>query len=67
MTEVDFNPEFVSRMIPKLEWAVLCEAANSVSYWLQGSVPAIVCLPRVWQSLFCDKTFEFAIQTWQTC
>ena len=29
---------------------------------------AIVCLTRVWQSLlplFCDKTFEFAIQTWQ--
>ena len=30
---------------------------------------AIVCLTQVWQSLlplFCDKTFEFAIQTWQT-
>ena len=30
---------------------------------------AIVCLTRVWQSLlplFCDKTFEFSIQTWQT-
>ena len=30
----------------------------------------IVCLTRVWQSLFplfCDKTFEFSIQTWQTC
>ena len=29
----------------------------------------IVCLTQVWQSLlplFCDKTFEFAIQTWQT-
>ena len=28
----------------------------------------IVCLTQVWQSLlplFCDKTFEFAIQTWQ--
>ena len=32
-------------------------------------VQAIVCLTRVWQSLlplFCDKTFEFTIQTWQT-
>ena len=31
--------------------------------------PSIVCLTRVWQSLFplfCDNTFEFAIQTWQT-
>ena len=29
----------------------------------------ILCLTRIWQSLFplfCDKTFEFAIQTWQT-
>ena len=29
----------------------------------------IVCLTQVWQSPFpylCDKTFEFAIQTWQT-
>ena len=29
----------------------------------------IVCLTQVWQSLlplFWDKTFEFAIQTWQT-
>ena len=26
---------------------------------------AIVCLTRVWQPLFCVKTFEFAIQTWQ--
>ena len=32
-------------------------------------VIAIVCLTQVWQSLlplFCDKTFEFVIQTWQT-
>ena len=32
-------------------------------------VPPIVCLTQVWQSLlplFCDKMFEFAIQTWQT-
>ena len=30
----------------------------------------IVCLTCVWQSLlplFCDKTFEFSIQTWPTC
>ena len=33
------------------------------------TIGTIVCLTRVWQSLFplfCDKTFEFAIQTWQT-
>uniref|UniRef100_A0A8D2LK72 Multifunctional methyltransferase subunit TRM112-like protein n=1 Tax=Varanus komodoensis TaxID=61221 RepID=A0A8D2LK72_VARKO len=27
---VDFNPEFIARMIPKLEWGALVEAAESV-------------------------------------
>ena len=31
----------------------------------QTIILAIVCLTRVWQSLFCDKTIEFAIQTWR--
>lgn len=28
--EVDFNPEFISRMIPRLEWKALYEAAQSL-------------------------------------
>lgn len=35
MNEVEFNPEFVSRMIPKLEWGALVQAAEEVS--LKGS------------------------------
>lgn len=31
MNEVEFNPQFVSRMIPKLEWSVLVKAAEEVS------------------------------------
>lgn len=31
MNNVEFNPEFVSRMIPKLEWSVLVKAAEEVS------------------------------------
>ncbi|XP_044304534.1 multifunctional methyltransferase subunit TRM112-like protein [Varanus komodoensis] len=27
---VDFNPEFIARMIPKLEWGALVEAAESL-------------------------------------
>uniref|UniRef100_A0A8C5LE43 tRNA methyltransferase 11-2 n=1 Tax=Jaculus jaculus TaxID=51337 RepID=A0A8C5LE43_JACJA len=27
---VEFNPEFVARMIPKVEWAALVEAANTL-------------------------------------
>ena len=31
VNDVDFNPEFIKRMIPKLEWDVICDAAESVS------------------------------------
>ena len=30
-TSVDFNGEFIARMIPKLDWRVLKSAAESVS------------------------------------
>lgn len=30
VNEVDFNPEFISRMIPKVEWAALLQAAEQV-------------------------------------
>ncbi|XP_076595336.1 multifunctional methyltransferase subunit TRM112-like protein [Chaetodon auriga] len=30
MKEVEFNPQFVSRMIPKLEWSVLVQAAEEL-------------------------------------
>ncbi|XP_018335356.1 multifunctional methyltransferase subunit TRM112-like protein [Agrilus planipennis] len=30
VSEVDFNPEFVSRIIPKLDWNVLYNAAESI-------------------------------------
>ena len=33
VTEVDFNPDFIKKMIPKLEWSAICEAAESVSYF----------------------------------
>lgn len=31
VNEVEFNPQFVSRMIPKLEWGALVHAAEEVS------------------------------------
>ncbi|CAH1119638.1 unnamed protein product [Phaedon cochleariae] len=30
VSEVDFNPEFIARMIPKLDWNVLYGAAESI-------------------------------------
>ncbi|XP_012876582.1 PREDICTED: multifunctional methyltransferase subunit TRM112-like protein [Dipodomys ordii] len=33
---VEFNPDFVARMIPKVEWAALREAANTLQL---GEVP----------------------------
>ncbi|XP_056631237.1 multifunctional methyltransferase subunit TRM112-like protein [Diorhabda carinulata] len=29
-SEVDFNPELIAKIIPKLDWTVLCEAAESI-------------------------------------
>ncbi|XP_078064476.1 multifunctional methyltransferase subunit TRM112-like protein [Mustelus asterias] len=31
INSVEFNQEFISRMIPKMEWGALVEAAESVS------------------------------------
>ncbi|XP_034399316.1 multifunctional methyltransferase subunit TRM112-like protein [Cyclopterus lumpus] len=32
VNEVDFNPQFVSRMIPKLEWSALVQAAEELGH-----------------------------------
>ncbi|XP_052754984.1 multifunctional methyltransferase subunit TRM112-like protein [Galleria mellonella] len=32
VTEVDFNPEFITRIIPKLDWDVLWSAADSIGH-----------------------------------
>ncbi|XP_053735516.1 multifunctional methyltransferase subunit TRM112-like protein [Synchiropus splendidus] len=32
VTEVEFNPQFVSRMIPKLEWSALVQAAEGLGH-----------------------------------
>lgn len=32
ITEVDFNPEFINRVIPKLDWEVLWVAADSIGH-----------------------------------
>lgn len=41
VNDVDFNPEFVAKMIPKLEWSALVQAAEEVTsvmtVWLSRS------------------------------
>ena len=32
LCEIDFNSEFISRMIPKLDWPALCKAAENVLF-----------------------------------
>ncbi|XP_040904187.1 multifunctional methyltransferase subunit TRM112-like protein [Toxotes jaculatrix] len=32
VNEVEFNPQFVSRMIPKLEWSALVQAAEELGH-----------------------------------
>ena len=32
VSEVEFNPEFVSRVLPKLDWSALYNAADSIGH-----------------------------------
>ena len=32
LEQVNFNAEFITRMIPRLEWSAVCSAAESVSF-----------------------------------
>nr|CAG4649874.1 EOG090X0LTV [Scapholeberis mucronata]SVE94032.1 EOG090X0LTV [Scapholeberis mucronata] len=32
VNEVDFNPEFISRMIQKLDWPALCKAVDNLGH-----------------------------------
>ncbi|KPJ07138.1 tRNA methyltransferase 112-like [Papilio machaon] len=32
VSEVEYNPEFISRIIPKLDWEVLWKAADSIGH-----------------------------------
>ena len=34
VSEVEFNPEFIARMIPKLEWPAVCQAAEDLGIGL---------------------------------
>ncbi|XP_012521689.1 multifunctional methyltransferase subunit TRM112-like protein isoform X2 [Monomorium pharaonis] len=40
VSEVDFNPEYIARIIPKLDWAVLWKAAESIGH--VGELPQIL-------------------------
>ncbi|XP_023241506.1 multifunctional methyltransferase subunit TRM112-like protein isoform X1 [Centruroides sculpturatus] len=41
-TKVDFNPEFVCRMIPKLDWDALCQAAENVRIDCLNDLPKVL-------------------------
>nr|CAG4638882.1 EOG090X0LTV [Cyclestheria hislopi] len=32
VTEVEFNPKFISRMIPKMDWETVCKAAETIGH-----------------------------------
>eukprot|EP00105_Crassostrea_gigas_P025037 XP_011445480.2 PREDICTED: multifunctional methyltransferase subunit TRM112-like protein [Crassostrea gigas] len=40
MKEVDFNPEFITRMLPKIEWSALQKAAKECGF--EEGLPDIV-------------------------
>ncbi len=37
VTPVDFNAEFIAKIIPKVEWSALFQAAESVSFHHRGA------------------------------
>jgi len=43
LEQVNFNADFITRMIPRLEWPAVCEAAESVSFDLCLSCVAYCC------------------------
>lgn len=68
LNDVDFNPEFVSRMIPKLEWSALVQAAEEVSL-------TPVTIPSVsgysisflnWLMLIIDQFTNTLTKVWST-
>jgi len=42
LEQVSFNAEFISRMIPRLEWPALCSAAESVSSCYACMLPQLM-------------------------
>ena len=63
--------EKVESVVRRMRWkAIFFENEKAGASKITYGFKTRVCLTRVWQSLlplFCDKTFEFSIQTWQTC
>ncbi|KAF7238592.1 Multifunctional methyltransferase subunit TRM112-like protein [Varanus komodoensis] len=49
---VDFNPEFIARMIPKLEWGALVEAAESSPFKAIQIVASTTSCGSEFQSLY---------------
>lgn len=43
VSEVDFNSEFIARIIPKLDWTVLWKAAESVNLSSNMSIEMLQC------------------------
>lgn len=63
---MDFNPEFISRMIPKLEWSALVQAAQQVSVILY-SVCKLTNLLRyttVYNNIFCIVCIYMYVQNY---
>ena len=69
ITEVDFNAEFIARMIPRLEWKALYEAAKMVKYTLERCLghlifyQQITCIPSTASPLLGRPFFIKKVDT----
>ncbi|KAH0949577.1 hypothetical protein HN011_003110 [Eciton burchellii] len=41
VSEIEFNPEYIAKLIPKLDWAVLWKAAESIGH-VSGLPPMLI-------------------------
>lgn len=62
MNDVEFNPEFISRMIPKLEWSALVKAAEEVSQTATETSRTFIVSNRGSIRLVCGA-FEWCVIT----
>nr|CAG4648429.1 EOG090X0LTV [Moina brachiata]SVE93410.1 EOG090X0LTV [Moina brachiata] len=60
VNEVEFNQEFISRMIQKIEWPALCKAAESLGH--QNALPEEVPADYETNDDFLKKAHHFLME-----
>ena len=60
VSEVDFNPEFIARIIPKLDWTEVCRAADGLGQL--GELSSTLCEDYETNQEFLRKAHHVLLQ-----